>query len=153
MMTSSLPSPARRWAIRGTSFTVWALAAGSAVFWGLRLSQPAVPPAVEVAGQAAVAADPALLARFLGAPNGQAPAVAGGAALAGRFSLVGVVADGHRWGAALIAIDGKPARPYRVGAQLEDGVTLLSVEQRRAVLGPSPEAPPSLTLDLPAPKP
>jgi len=74
-------------------------------------------------------------------------------ALAGRFSLVGVVADGHRWGAALIAVDGKPARPYRVGAVIEDGVTLLAVEQRRAVLGPSREAPPSLVLDLPALKP
>ena len=153
MMTSPTLSPARSWAIRGVSFTVWALAAGSAVFWGLRLSQPALPPAVEVVGASAVTADPAVLARFLGAPNGQAPAVPGGAALAGRFSLVGVVADGHRWGAALIAVDGKPARPYRVGAVIEDGVTLLAVEQRRAVLGPSREAPPSLVLDLPALKP
>lgn len=150
MMTSSTLSPAQRWVIRGTSFTVWALAAASAVFWGLRLSQPHSSPPVEVASGAVLEADPAAVARFLGATQGPAPAMPGAPSLASRLSLVGVVADGHQWGAALISVDGKPARPYRVGSVVEDGALLLAVERRRALLGPAREAPPSLTLELPA---
>ena len=47
---------------------------------------------------------------------GQSPATAPDAA--SRFQLQGVVADDLGRGAALIAIDGKPARPYRAGALL-----------------------------------
>jgi len=128
---------------------VWALAAASAVFWGLRLSQPVAPPSVDVVAAAAPQADAMAMARFLGAPQGAAPAPVAGPTLASRFSLAGVVADGRRFGAALIAIDGKPARPYRVGATLEDGLVLISVERRRASLGPDLHQPASLTLELP----
>ncbi len=150
MMTSSTLSPAQRWVIRGSSFTVWALAAASAVFWGLRLAQPAPVPSVEVAAGATLEADPAAVARFLGATQGPVAVLPGAPALASRLSLIGVVADGHQWGAALISVDGKPAHPYRVGATLEDGVVLLAVDRRRALLGPSRDAEPTLTLELPA---
>jgi general secretion pathway protein C len=44
-----------------------------------------------------------------------------------RYTLLGVVADRQQQGAALIAIDGEPPRPYAVGAQLEGGLVLQSV--------------------------
>jgi len=103
-----------------------------------------------VAAGATLEADPAAVARFLGATQGPSAALPGAPALASRLSLIGVVADGHQWGAALISVDGKPAHPYRVGAVLEDGVVLLAVERRRALLGPSRDAEPTLTLELPA---
>ena len=61
-----------------------------------------------------------------------------------------MVAGNSRRGAALIAIDGKPARPYRVGGVLEEGLVLQAVEGRRAVLAASAEGPALLTLELPA---
>lgn len=71
------------------------------------------------------------------------------ATLASRFSLLGVVAARSHDGAALIAVDGKPPRPYRVGAAVDDTLVLQSVQPRRAVLSSSVGGPPVLTLELP----
>ena len=81
-------------------------------------------------------------------------AVAVVAPVASRYALTGVAAasaTGQR-GVALIAMDGKPARPYRVGAILEDGVLLQSVEARRATLSATLEGPALAVLDLPVKK-
>jgi general secretion pathway protein C len=59
-----------------------------------------------------------------------------------------VVANRSQKGAALIAVDGKPPKPYRVGAPVDEGIVLQSVESRRAVLA-GPDGAPVLTLDLP----
>jgi general secretion pathway protein C len=63
---------------------------------------------------------------------------------------VGVVSDRSQQGAALIVVDGKPARPYRVGSQVDEGLVLQSVQARRAVLASSANGPAVLTLELPA---
>ena len=55
-------------------------------------------------------------------------------------------------GAALIAVDGKPAKPYRVGAVIDTGLVLQSLGPRQARLGASAEGPASLTLEMPARK-
>ena len=90
------------------------------------------------------------VARLLGATD--APAVAAPVILASsRFSLVGVVAGVSRTGTALIAVDGKPARPYYVGAAVDAGYVLQSVGPRVAVLAPSLEAPAAMTLEMPKP--
>lgn len=96
--------------------------------------------------------NPQALARALGGGNavaGPQAAVAAAASVAGRLALVGVVANRNRGGAALISIDGKPARPYRVGARVDDALVLQSVAPRRAVLADSLQGPASLTLELP----
>lgn len=142
------------WLPRTGSFAVWLLAAGCAVYWGLKL--PAVStsaPAAPVATGPAAPADPAAVARLLGATAaaaGAGPAAA--PAQSTRFALVGVVSARSRGGAALIAVDGKPAKPYRVGAQVEDGLVLQSVAPRRATLGPAAEGPAAFTLEMPLPK-
>jgi general secretion pathway protein C len=142
------------WLPRTGSFAVWLLAAGCAVYWGLKL--PAVStsaPAAPVTTGPAAPADPAAVARLLGATAaaaGAGPAAA--PAQSTRFALVGVVSARSRGGAALIAVDGKPAKPYRVGAQVEDGLVLQSVAPRRATLGPAAEGPAAFTLEMPLPK-
>jgi general secretion pathway protein C len=79
--------------------------------------------------------DTALVAKALGAsgplaaPDAPAPVLA-----SSRFVLVGVVASGAQ-GAALIAVDGKPAKPFAVGATVGDDFVLQSVQPRQAVLG------------------
>jgi general secretion pathway protein C len=72
--------------------------------------------------------------------------------LASRFQLQGVLAGGAEAGAALIAVDGKPAKPYRVGAVVADGWVLQSAEGRRVSLGAAMNGPSTLTLELPAKK-
>jgi general secretion pathway protein C len=144
-MVSNLQS---RWAVAGATFVLWALVAASAVYWGLKLaSRPGAAPAAPPAIRMPPAADPVAVARLLGA----APAVASAApspTLASRFTLVGVVASRSHKGAALIAVDGKPAKPFRVGAAVDEGIVLQSVEPRRAVLASS-DGSPALTLELP----
>lgn len=139
------------WTVRGATFALWALAAGSAVFWGLRLAGTpgtgGVPP---VPARQVVAVDPGALAILLGSTPAAAGAAVPVASLASRFQLLGVVAGAHSGdGAAVIAVDGKPGRAYRVGAQLEEGVVLQSVKGRQAVLAANATGPVLATLELP----
>ena len=64
--------------------------------------------------------------------------------------VFGVVADRADGGAALIAIDGQPPRPYRVGATLEGGVVLQAVQRRSVRLAPAGSGE-SFELSLPEP--
>jgi general secretion pathway protein C len=139
-----------RWPSATATTVLWALAAASVVFWGLRLMSPSdavAPPALS--SSAAVAVDPAAVAQMLGVVPSQANVVATPDA-ASRFQLLGVVADADQQGAALIAVDGKPPRPFRVGATVADGYVLHSVSARAASLGASVDAAPAFTLQLPA---
>lgn len=137
-----------RWMLRLATFLLWAGAAGCAVFWGLRLAAPAsgalVAP-VDLGGPAT--ADPATVARLLGATTGPLAAVPV-AAVASRFTLLGVLAGRQNGGAALIAVDGKPARPVRVGGTLEEGLVLQSLSGRQAVLGADRDGPATVTLEI-----
>ena len=143
-----------RWLPRTGSFAVWLLAAGCAVYWGLKLPSVSTgAPVAPVAAGPAAPADPAAVARLLGA----APAAAGAGPAAApaqstRFVLVGVVSARSKDGAALIAMDGKPAKPYRVGAVVEEGLVLQSVAPRRATLGPAGGGSAAFTLEMPLPK-
>lgn len=138
------------WWPRVGTLAVWLLAAASLAYWGLKFSAPAGASAVApVALAPAAAPDPAALARLLGAVPAATPAVA---SLASRFALIGVVAGASSGGAALIAIDGKPAKPFRVGAKVEEGLVLQSVGARRALLGAAASGPALVTLELPPPK-
>ena len=133
--------------LRGGTFLLWAGAAGCAVFWGLRLAGPAsgaMLAPVELG--APVSADPAAVARLLGATTG--PVAAAPVAVASRFTLIGVLAGRQNGGAALIAVDGKPARPVRVGGTLEEGLVLQSLSGRKAVLGADRDGPATLTLEI-----
>lgn len=138
------------WTVRGATFALWALAAGSAVFWALKLAgggraiEVPVPPARPIAP-----VDPAAIARLLGSsPLAAAAAMpAPAVSLASRFQLVGVAAGVRSGaGAAVISVDGKPARPFRVGATIEEGVVLQSVRGRQAVLASGGT---QVTLELP----
>jgi general secretion pathway protein C len=144
---NALPSP---WTVRAATFAVWLLAAASCAYWGLKLTaRPAGNIAAPVAVRPPPAIDPAAVARLLGGTAPAPGAVAAQPSLASRFALVGVVAGAQsRQGAAVIAVDGKPARPFRVGSAVDEGLVVLAVQGRQAVLGP-PGGAPVLTLELP----
>jgi len=127
---------------------VWGSVAFSAVTWGLRWSATGASPShATTAAQALPEVDVSAAARSLGAATVQ---IAAAPTLASRFQLQGVMAGGPDAGAALLAVDGKPAKPYRVGAVVADGLVLQSAEGRRISLGVSMDGPQTLVLDLPA---
>jgi general secretion pathway protein C len=145
----TLSHPTARWPAAVATFVVWMAAVASVVFWGLRLSAPAdAPPPPVVAGAPIVLADPTTLGALLGAVPAQAVVVAAPEA-ASRFTLLGVAADAMQRGFALIAVDGKPARPFRIGGQLAEGYVLQSVGMRTASIGGGLGAAPAFTLQLP----
>lgn len=146
---SALLDASPRWPVAVGTTCIWAVAAATVVFWGLRLVAPpesAAPPALV---GAPVAVDPAEVAKAFGATT--APLASLTPDAGNRFVLLGVVADGDQRGAALIAVDGKPPRPYRVGQQLGDGYVLQSVDLRVAKLGAGESTPTLLTLQMPKP--
>ena len=140
---------------RASAFVTWSLVAAAVVFWILRfaVSSPQAPAyAVPVAKAAGLHGD---LARVFGA----APVVAAAAAdvreAPSRFRLVGVMApragapaSAEPHGVALIAVDGKPARAYVVGARLERDLVLQSVGLRTAQLA-APGGSGAMTLVVP----
>ena len=60
-----------------------------------------------------------------------------------------VVAREAGQGHALMAVDGAPAKTYKVGSVVIDGLVLQSVSTRGAKLGSTMEGPASPTLELP----
>ncbi|MGQ0711375.1 MAG: type II secretion system protein N [Rhodoferax sp.] len=140
---------------RIAAFSLAGMAAASAVGWGLRWSAPrSLPQATPLAG-AAASVDGERVARALGAATGASSsgpaAVAASSMVGARLALQGVVAPkGAQGGAALIAVDGKPPKPYRVGAEVVDGWRLVAVAPRRAELA-APGQGSGSTLELPNP--
>jgi len=141
---------------RLSAFVIWSLVAATGVFWALRLSAspPPVPTyAVAVGNAVAVRGD---LSRLFGAPARAATVAQATPEAPSRFKLIGVMAPGSRsaqaevgQGLALIAVDGKPAKPFAVGARLDSDLVLQSVGLRTAAIGPAQGAR-SVLLELPA---
>lgn len=141
------------WWPRGASFVLAALAAASASFWVLKISAVDTSTAVPTAaGPGPVVIDAVSVARALGGSPVATPSVAPPVSLASRFAMLGVVADLRSAGAALISVDGRPAKPYRVGEVVEEGLVLQSVKGRSARLGSGVAGASVLTLELPAQK-
>lgn len=138
-----------RWWLRITTFLLAGLAAASAAYWVLKWSA-SVPPGQTVAlvFPSPTQSDPRAVARLLGGGQNNSPAAQLSSA-ASHFKLTGVVADRQKNGYALISVDGKPAKPYRVGAPVNDALVLHSVAPRSASLATSLDAPATVTLELP----
>ena len=161
-MVLSAPS---LWWPRLAAFVLAALVAASAAVWGLRVAAPVQASSIAAVAAPALAPDAVAVARALGAATlADAPAAAPMLESA-RFALVGVLAQAHAQGAALLSVDGKPAKPFVVGANVADGWTLQTVQGRRATLArngaemvlelpalvPATTAPPAVAAAQPAP--
>ncbi len=152
---------------RLSAFVIWSIVAATAVFWALRLgaSGSTMPPyAVAVERSAPLRGD---LARLFGAPPIVVASAETPAEAPSRYRLVGVMApkgaqQGEgRYGLALIAVDGKPAKAYPVGARIDGDMVIQAVSLRTASVGPAgggnstllelPALPPPATGTLPPP--
>lgn len=148
----------RRMVSRIFALLVWALVAGSGVFWSLRLfAQPAPAPVgvVAVSDLTAAAGD---LSGLLGSvPAAVAVDIKAtpAPALSARFRLTGVVAPKRpsEQGLAVISVDGNPPRIYRVGAYIDRDLVLREVSLRTATVAPardSNDADAAFVLEMPA---
>lgn len=147
--TAFRPASSARWPALAAGL-LWSLAGLSAGYWILLAWGRSPVTAVAGALPLGVMSDVSNVARALGAAAPAAAAPATSAPAVARYTLLGVVDQPGPPGAALIAIDGQPARPYRVGAALEGGLVLQSVDRRSARLGPAPDGPSTVELSLPA---
>ena len=146
-----------RMSARWITFIVWAAVAASAFFWGLKLlvKPPLAPAQTQVADTAAALRGD--LTRLLGA---DAPPIAAAAAAEpapdARFNLLGVVSPKSpravHEGVALIAVDGKIPKAFKVGAVVDGQQVLKSVHARGASLGPK-DGPAQIALSLAPPAP
>jgi general secretion pathway protein C len=142
---------------RAVTFVLSALVAASAVYWGLPWggTQANTSTSTQPIPSATAVPDPQAVARALGGGMAVATATATAASASpaasaySRLTLVGVVADAHSAGLALIAIDGKPAKPFRVGATVDGSLVLQSVGARKATLGADRDAVAQVVLELP----
>jgi general secretion pathway protein C len=142
---------------RWITLLVWAAVAAASLYWGLRLGANPIPVPRE-----------AQLADTAGVPRGDLtrlfgtdapPPVAAAApepAPDSRFTLLGVVSprspQAAREGLALIAVEGKPPRAFRVGAVVDGTHVLKTVNARGATLGPQDGAA-TIALNLAPPAP
>lgn len=139
------------WSVRLVTALIWMLAAASGVYWALHMSVPSTAaPFVQtrIPGFAADdASQQAKLARLLGASG--IASVAPALPVAQRFALAGVISSVTGQGAALISVDGKPARPFLVGMQIVSGYMLKAVGLREATLADGVQS--LVTITLPQP--
>lgn len=143
------------WWPRAASLILAGLAAASATFWMLKVTALGNSGNAPAAASASpIAIDPDAVVRALGGGQAMVAAAPVPTNVSSRFAMLGVIADPRTGaGAALLSVDGKPAKPFRVGSLVEDGLVLHSVKGRTATLAPSLDAAPVVTLELPPLKP
>lgn len=143
---------AGKWLSRSVTFAVWTLVAISVTWWSLKFVGASATTTATALSAPAPGSDPAYLAKVFGPPIAASMAAVAAAPAAidpgTRFALTGVVADRASSGVAIISVDGKAPRPYRVGSQIEESYKLKSVATRSAVLEPSAPAGAPFTLEL-----
>ena len=128
-----------KYVLRIVTLLLAVLVALSATFWVLKMVQgvpSTAPSGTTVAATATTANDAKALARALGggitplSPTTQAAS----ALTASNLILQGVIAHGSKHGAALIAVNGKPAKPFVIGAAVDGDWVLQSLATRSATL-------------------
>ncbi len=121
-----------------SSFILFLALCATVAYWAMQFMQP--PPRAIVAPPPVVVTAPELsaAATLLGGGHGTA---------ASNFQLTGIIlADHANESVAIISVDGKPAKPLRVNAEILPGISVQEI-QRDAVLLSDHGA--SKRLDLP----
>jgi general secretion pathway protein C len=116
------------------TFCLAGAAAASLTYWTLQWPSAGHNTTVAAAQVTSATIDSGRLARLLGQAAATSPQPSAAPPVVARFVLVGVIAQGSQRGSALIAVDGKPAKPFRVGETVADGQVLLRVKPRSVTL-------------------
>lgn len=123
-------------------------AAASVLFWVLNFPSGMAVQGLPLVQSTSPAAGPTSvhMAKALGV---QAALPDVSIAQSSRFVLWGLVAGASGQGSALIAVDGQPPRPYRVGQTVTDGVVLQGLAPKQAQLGANAQGAALFSLSLP----
>jgi general secretion pathway protein C len=140
------------WTLRLFTLLVWLLVGLCAAYWAFKFVTTKPVEATVALAAPTVAVDSKAVGKLLGATdNVAAKAVTTPAST--KFVLFGLANSAGGQGYALIALDGKPAKPYRVGSLVADDLLLKSISKTGVMLATSLKAPDGVTLELPARKP
>ena len=132
----------------------WLVAGLSAGYWALQVGGQGHWTSLEGLAPSAPQSDVASVGRALGAASDQpSNAAQASAPPPARLRLLGVVVKGGTVGAALIAVDDQPPRPWRVGSEVLEGLVLQSVDRQGARLGASRSGPSTMVLEMPKSQP
>ncbi len=148
MLTFAVPR--LQWPPVLVALLLWLCVGLSLAYWGWRWWGRTPTEPVPVVAAQRLAVDTDAVARGLGlTPSGGAPVAVAPPAV--NHVLLGVVRDRNGDGLALIATNGQPAKAYRVGAAVADGVWLGALGARDATLVAQPGGPAVTRLSLPLP--
>ena len=152
MKIANAHSVTKTWTLRLFTFFVWAAVGLCAAYWAYKFVTTQAVAATAAVAAPAVVVDTKAVAKLLGATDNVAakPAIT---APNVKLTLFGLATTRNGNGYALIAIEDKPAKPYRVGAQVTDDLVLKSISKVDAVLASSNSAPDGPKLELPVRKP
>lgn len=135
-------------------FTIWAAVAASALHWGLQLFDHVAQSTIgaTITPASVTPTDDLNVLRERPPPQNSVPAVVA-AVESSRFQLFGVVAprnpNSSNLSVALLAIDGQPARAFRIGDKLNSDWVLQAVQVRGVSIGPLGGTT-AISLELPA---
>lgn len=152
MTTAILKSDANSWTLRLFTLLVWLLVGLCTAYWAFKFVTTKPVEATAALATPTVVVDSKAIAKLLGATDNVAKQPTTTAAST-KFVLFGLAATAGGKGVALIALDGKPARPYRVGSVVADDLVLKSISKTGVVLAASLTSPEGVTLELPERKP
>ncbi len=140
------------WTLRLFTFLVWAAVGLCAAYWAFKFVTTKPVEATAAIATPPVVVDTKAIAKLLGATDTIASQAINTPSKV-KLSLFGLATSSTGHGIALIAIEDKPAKPYRVGAKVTDDLVLKSISKVDAVLAASSSAPDGPKLELPTRKP
>jgi general secretion pathway protein C len=148
MTTATLKPSANSWTLRLFTLLIWLLVGLCAAYWAFKFATTKTVEATATQSTPTVVVDSKAVGRLLGATDTIAVKAVNTLAST-KFVLFGMANSVRGQGYALIALDGKPARPYRVGSMVADNLLLKSISKNGVILASSLKSPDGVTLELP----
>jgi general secretion pathway protein C len=139
------------WTLRLFTLLIWLLVGLCAAYWAFKFVTTKTVEATTTQSLPTVEIDSKAIGKLLGATD-VAAVKATNTPASTKFVLFGLANSAGGQGYALIALDGKPAKPYRVGSLVADNLLLKSISKNGVILASSLKSPDGVTLDLPEPK-
>lgn len=136
------------WTLRLFTLLIWLLVGLCAAYWAFKFVTTKTVEATTAQSLPTVEIDSKAVGKLLGATDVVAVKATNTPAST-KFVLFGLANSAGGQGYALIALDGKPAKPYRVGSLVADNLLLKSISKNGVILASSLKSPDGVTLDLP----
>jgi general secretion pathway protein C len=148
MTTAAFKSSSNSWTLRLFTLLIWLLVGLCTAYWAFKFATTKTVEATAALAAPTVVVDSKAIGKLLGATD-VVTAKALNTSASSKFALFGLANSVGGQGVALIALDGKPAKPYRVGSLVADDLILKSISKTGVVLATSLKSPDGVTLELP----